>query len=242
MSTSSASYRRPVSDSLHASGDPHAHFGSNHTRSWDAAGGYRRSSHASLASAMVSVALRTWRTRAGTELDEIEAAHAAVGGTGRGRRYATLQLNHAYTMLLSSQFQRFCRDLHSEAASFLAQNGARGAFQSVALTALTQGRKLDIGNPNEGNIGADFARLGMTNLWDDVNAADSRNQGRRKKLRTLNEWRNAIAHQDFSKVGATTALVLKTVQSWRAACDGLAASFDALVGDYAYQVVAQRPW
>lgn len=145
-------------------------------------------------------------------------------------------------MLLSSQFQRFCRDLHSEAASFLAQHGAVGAFQSVARTALTQGRKLDTGNPNEGNIGADFARLGMISLWDDVNAWDGRNRGRRIKLRSLNEWRNAIAHQDFSKVGGTTALLLGTVQSWRAACDGLAGTFDTLVGSYIQQLVAKRPW
>lgn len=82
----------------------------------------------------------------------------------------------------------------------------------------------------------------MTSLWDDVNAWDSRNRGRRNKLRTLNEWRNAIAHQDFSKVGGTTALLLGTVQSWRAACDGLTVSFDALVGDYVQQLVAKRPW
>ena len=129
---------------------------------------------------MASVALQTWRTIAAAELDQIQAAHAAVGGRGRGRRYATLQLNHAYTMLLSSQFQRFCRDLHSEVAAFLAQNGAVGAFKLVALTALTQSRKLDTGNPNEGNIGSDFARLGMTDLWDDVNARHGYNQRRRK--------------------------------------------------------------
>jgi hypothetical protein len=191
---------------------------------------------------MGSVALQTWQTKASAELREIEGAHAAVGGTSRGRRYATLQLNHAYTMLLSSQFQRFCRDLHSEAASFLAQNGAVGAFQSVALTALTQGRKLDTGNPNESNIGSDFARLGMINLWDDVNSSNGHNRGRRNKLKTLNEWRNAIAHQDFRKIGRNSALTLGTVQSWRAACNGLALSFDALVGDYAHQVVGKRPW
>lgn len=47
-------------------------------------------------------------------LDEIEAAHASVGGTGPGRRYATQQSNQAYAMLLASQFQGFCRDLHTE--------------------------------------------------------------------------------------------------------------------------------
>jgi hypothetical protein len=37
-------------------------------------------------------------------LQEIENAHAAVGGTGRGRRYTTQQINRAFVMLLASQF------------------------------------------------------------------------------------------------------------------------------------------
>jgi len=191
---------------------------------------------------MSSVALQTWRTTARSELNEIESAHTAVGGSARGRRYATLQLNHAYAMLLSSQFQRLCRDLHTEAASCLVQHGAIGAFRSVALTALTQGRKLDSGNPNEGNVGSDFARLGMTSLWNDINAQDGRNADRRRKLRALGEWRNAIAHQDFSKVGGTTTLTLGTVQSWRTACSGLAVTLDSLVGRYVFQVVGAKPW
>ena len=48
-------------------------------------------------------------------LDEIDAAHAAVRGPVQGRRAATLRLTHAYVLLLSAQFQRFCRDLHAEA-------------------------------------------------------------------------------------------------------------------------------
>jgi hypothetical protein len=52
---------------------------------------------------MASVALTKWRTSSKDELDEIEEAHTAVGGSGRGRRYATLQLNHAYAVLVSSQ-------------------------------------------------------------------------------------------------------------------------------------------
>jgi hypothetical protein len=129
----------------------------------------------------------------------------------------------------SSQFQRFCRDLHTEASSFLVEKGAQGAFQSIARLALTQGRKLDSGNPNEGNIGSDFARLGVNTLWRDVSTHSTRNPGRRKKLETLNKWRNAIAHQDFAKVGGNPALILSTVESWRAACEGLAVSLDVLV-------------
>ena len=45
---------------------------------------------------MPSAALIKWEGDAQRALDEIEAAHRAVEGSGRGRRYATLQINHAY--------------------------------------------------------------------------------------------------------------------------------------------------
>ena len=80
---------------------------------------------------MPSVALHRWTTTARAALDQLVAAHNAVGGPGRGRRYATLQVNHAYAVLLSSQFQGFCRDLHSEAVDFLASNTAPPSLQIV---------------------------------------------------------------------------------------------------------------
>src|SRR5690242_4398976 len=145
---------------------------------------------------MPSHSLLTWRTSAARALDEIEAAHAAVGGTGPGRRYATQQINHAYAVLLSSQFQGFCRDLHTECANLLVRPVAPAVLQVALRRPLTQDRKLDRGNANAGNIGADFARLGMT-FWPDVHRLDQRHQARQALLEELNAWRNAIAHQDF---------------------------------------------
>ena len=63
---------------------------------------------------MPSLSLNYWNTNRVPELDAIENAHSRVGGVLRGRRYTTAQINHAYTMLISSQFQGYCRDLHSE--------------------------------------------------------------------------------------------------------------------------------
>src|SRR5438105_5495917 len=103
---------------------------------------------------MPSISLNRWENERRTALDQIEAAHAAVGGTGPGRRYATQQINQAYAVLLSSQFQRFCRDLHTEAADYLVSTITPPRLQSTLREALTHGRKLEIGNPNPGNIGA----------------------------------------------------------------------------------------
>jgi hypothetical protein len=68
---------------------------------------------------MPSVALQDWLSVRAVALDEIENAHRRVGGTGPGRRYATQHLNQAYAVMLTAQFQAFCRDLHTECAYFL---------------------------------------------------------------------------------------------------------------------------
>ena len=68
---------------------------------------------------MPSQSLIRWESAQARDLDEFESAHQALGGTGRGRRYATRQVNQAYTVLLTSQFQAFCRDLHSESVDYL---------------------------------------------------------------------------------------------------------------------------
>jgi hypothetical protein len=46
---------------------------------------------------MPSHSYRVWLTTRAKALDEIEAAHASVGGTGPCRRYATQQINQAYS-------------------------------------------------------------------------------------------------------------------------------------------------
>ncbi len=99
---------------------------------------------------MVSKSLATWQTDRADSLNEIVAAHRAVGGTGPGRRVATQQLNQAFAVLLSSQFQGFCRDLHSECAHLLAKGVTPTSLISILEAEFIQGRKLDKGNPNPG--------------------------------------------------------------------------------------------
>src|SRR5690242_10596584 len=84
-------------------------------------------------------------------LDEIEGAHRAVGGTGPGRRTATQQINQAYAVLLSSQFQAFCRELHTESAAYLVVPVADLNLRAMLRNNLMFSRRLDRGNPNAGN-------------------------------------------------------------------------------------------
>jgi hypothetical protein len=192
---------------------------------------------------MPSLALQSWQTTRAALLDEIESAHRSVGGTGPGRRTATQQLNFAYAVLLSSHFQGFCRDLHSECTDALARSITPASLRVTVQTEWRRGRKLDQGNPNPGNIGADFNRFGVV-FWMTVRSADARNAQRQSLLEALNEWRNAIAHQDFdpAKLGGTTTLQLATVRTWRTACNGLAHSFDAVMREHIRINVGAPPW
>ncbi len=122
---------------------------------------------------MPSRALHFWLRDRSRALDEIEQAHRSLGGTGPGRRYATQQINHAYAVLLSAQFQGFCRDLHDDCAAHLVQSGTMASLRVAFEEALVWNRKLNTGNPNPGNIGSDFNRFDLR-FWDGVRTADAR--------------------------------------------------------------------
>jgi hypothetical protein len=193
---------------------------------------------------MPSRSFELWNTDRRQALDQIAAAHAAVGGVGPGRRYATQQINQAYAMLLSSQFQGFCRDLHSEAVDHICGPVAAGNIRMLLLRMrCTTGRKLDVGNPNPGNLGADFGFFDLK-LWTALKAHDIANEGRNKVLETLNEWRNAIAHQDFNpaKLGGRTTVRLNDVRAWRRTCEDLAVDMDVVVGAHVATIMGVNPW
>lgn len=192
---------------------------------------------------MPSASLQTWLSVRAAALDEIAGAHSIVGGTARGRRYATQQINQAYAVLLSSQFQGFCRDLHSESVDYLVSAVTPSVLQVMLRAEMRRGRKLDTGNANPGNIGSDFNRLDIA-FWGEVKTLDKRNEQRQRRLEELNNWRNAIAHQDFDpgKLGGTTVLHLADARRWRDACEGLARAFDVVMSQHLSVIIGRVPW
>lgn len=190
---------------------------------------------------MPSTALEDWKTARVLELDQVEEAHRAVGGSGRGRRYATLQVNHAYCMLLASQFQGFCRDLHTECATFLVDNVRPTSIRPVLLAEFTIHRQLDSKNATPSSLGADFGRLGLS-FAAELRMHDPQSKNRMKKLEDMNDWRNAIAHQDFGRFGGNRSLQLQTARGWRRACQQLAESFDNVMHEHLRQLVGASPW
>ena len=184
---------------------------------------------------MPSRALRHWQTRSRKVLDEFEAAH--------GRGAARQQFAQAYVLALCSQFQRFCRDLHSEAIDHLADDPAFLALAPVLQAALGTSRRLDAGNPNPSNIGADFSKFGFP-FWPQIHQHDARNIVRQRRLEELNRWRNAIAHQDFrnSALGGRETIRVGEVRAWRRTCGALAVDFDRVLGLYLKSLTGVRPW
>ena len=192
---------------------------------------------------MASAALKKWQVERSRSLDEIESAHQHIGGTGRGRRFATQQVNRAYAVILSSQFQGFCRDLYLESSIHIADRIAPPALSPVIKAEFRLHLKLDRGNPNPGTIGSDFNRLGL-DLWSLLKARYVDNTMRHDCLEELNVWRNAIAHNDFTdpRLGGHTDLYLAWVRRWRRACDRLAEEMDVVLGLHLAQLTGTAPW
>jgi RiboL-PSP-HEPN len=192
---------------------------------------------------MPSKSLAGWRGQRADALDEIARAHAAVGGTARGRRFATQQINRAYAVLLASHFQGFCRDLHSECVDHIITQLAPATSMAAMLRLeLTRGRKLDSGNAQPGSIGDDFGRLGIQ-FWDELYKSDLTHKFRNVTLEKLNRWRNAIVHQSLNplRLGGTTTLHLTEVRAWRNTCNRLATAFDEVLRTHLQGLTGTSP-
>ncbi|HET7233013.1 MAG TPA: HEPN domain-containing protein [Longimicrobium sp.] len=176
-------------------------------------------------------------------LDEFEAAHALVGGTRASRRFARQQIAQAYVVLLCSQFQKFCRELHSEAAEWITRSAAHDPVSAVLRPLLTRGRRLDNGNASPASLGSDFGRLGIE-FWIEVDSHHPRNAERKRKLEELIGWRNAIAHQDFRNPALQGAdeVQIAQVRRWRRACDVLTVEIDAVLRLYLQSLMGGPPW
>jgi hypothetical protein len=167
----------------------------------------------------------------------LEGLHAAA--PNRVQEYI-----RAYAVLLSAEFQGFCRELHDECTDKLVASVKPVPLQDVLRSQCIYGRKLDTSNPNEGNLGADFNRFQLK-FWDEVTALDPTHQTRRGRLSTLmNVWRNAIAHHDYdpAKLGGATDLTIVQVTDWRTDCDALATSFDTVMRIHLQAVTGALSW
>jgi hypothetical protein len=193
-----------------------------------------------------SQALVEWRSVGLARLAELEAVHAQVTGSARGRRWGTTQLNRSLFIVLVAQFQAYCRRLHDQAIAV--HVGAAVAGQQTLLRAvLTQGRKLDAQNPRRAALGSDFGRLGF-DFVHDLKAATASAAAELDALDQLIDYRNAIGHGDEATIASIEAggrirATKASYRSYRRIIDRLAGTMDDVV---AHQLSAllgiNRPW
>jgi hypothetical protein len=191
---------------------------------------------------MPSTSYRRWRTVRRAALDLVESAHATIHGTGPGRREATRQLNHGYVVLLAAEFQGFCRELHTEAVALFAST-IPALQRTAVIDNFALNRQLDRGNANPGSLGSDFGRLGL-DWWDAIDNLDPNGPVLRRELELMNQWRNAIAHNDFDpkRLGGTMRLKFSMVRNWRRVCNRLTRAFDHVLANHLVTMTGQQPW
>ncbi len=198
---------------------------------------------------MPSAAYTNWTTVRAKRIDDLIAAHAALGGNGPGRRWRTEPVNWSLILRLAAEFQGFARDLHNQSVECCANHIAQSnpALANVVQLEMTRHRNLDKGNANPGALGADFGRLGIV-LWPALEKVNSRAHTWNKHLDSLNIARNAIAHSDHSGFLRLRALGyqsinLALVRKWRRSLDSLASTMDDVLGDYLVLLLGgPRPW
>jgi hypothetical protein len=102
---------------------------------------------------------------------------------------------------------------------------------------------LDRGNAQPGNLGSDFGRFDI-NFWGQLAAYDAAPVGWKNDLELLNDWRNAIAHQDFtsSPLGGIINLRLEQVRQWRTSCRRLARAMDEVLRRHLQALTGVSPW
>lgn len=190
---------------------------------------------------MPSMSYRKWRIERKQTLDEIEQILRAVRGIRGNRRAASEQVHRAYTVLLASQFQGFCRDLHTESVDHvLSVLAPPAALLPLVRAEFTRERRLDRGNARSEGLKADFSRLG-DECWTMLEVHDP-NRKYRGLVDQMIDWRNAIVHQDFAKLRGVATLKIGQVRRWRIACQRLARSFDAVMHDHLRDLTGSSPW
>ena len=148
--------------------------------------------------------------------------------------------------MLVAQFQRFCRMLHDEAAEV--HLAAASATQRAMLRQLlTQGRRLDVGNPRSSSLGSDFGRLGFA-LIPALRSSAPKASADLARLEAIVDLRNAISHgdelsidRDESRSGATVNI--RSYRRNRAALNRLATTLDRVVAQELAQLLSvDEPW
>lgn len=195
-----------------------------------------------------SAAYTEWSGQRQARIAELLAAHATIGGSGRGRRWRTSQLNWALTLRIAGEFQGYARDLHTLAVAHLVDSLARSntALSNALQIQFTTNRAVDHKNATPSSLGSDFGRLGF-DFWPTMRVASSQAARWQASLEALNKARNAIAHANEDDLGRLARdgypIRLSTIRRWQRDLDQLAVTMDDVVADQLDRLLKTgRPW
>ena len=185
---------------------------------------------------MPSASLLHWQNDRMPRLQQVDLQCAASLAVVPPNPHLIDENLRGYVVLLSGHFQGFCRDLCTEAAVVIASK-VRSSLRLLIQDQFTAIRQLDHGNPSLQNLKKDFKRFGFAL---DL-TVDPANAGRLADLSALNQWRNVAAHQGTT-LPTGIALDLPSLRAWRASCDGLATSLDAILYNQLRRLLRRIPW
>lgn len=173
---------------------------------------------------MASASLKALTDRL-KDVDQLMAAHRAVAGKKRGRKFEVEGLNRAAVLMLSSHFEGYLEDVMAEALAAL--------NPQLEASVLTGG----FHNPWPDRIDDLFGFLGMTKPSRSIAWQKASNAAVRKNLEKLMRTRNKLAH------GTTGVKVYKSeITSLRKYVEGFAQRLDAAVGAQVKSLTGNAPW
>lgn len=175
----------------------------------------------------MSTALQLWLRDSKSVFADLERAHAGMSGAGPKR-----QIAYAYVIALVAQFQLYCRAVHTETAQAILSEVSNPVVARMLEAALIEGRRLERGNPNASNLGADFGRFDI-DLWRAVEKLRG-NSLHRRELTALIGWRNAIGHGNVTGRQAENKLIpveidLNTCRHWNDTLTETVATIDEVL-------------
>ena len=193
---------------------------------------------------MPSDALIAWQAERKLRLQNVEADCLHLEALHTTDVSRVQEFIRSYAVLLSAEFQGFCRDLHDECAEKFVDSIKPVALQAVLRAQCRYGRKLDTSNPKSGKPWCRFQPFSVRIMAHRVGSGHREITARRDRLRMLSEWRNAIAHHDYdpAKLGGITMLTIPQVDGWRTDCDFLATTFDAVLRKHIEDITGASPW
>jgi len=135
----------------------------------------------------------------------------------------------AFTMLLSSHLQGFCRELYSEFTGHFVRHAPANLRDALEIQCTT---KIDLnqGNPTFSAITNDFRRFGISISDELKNVAGNGNIG--MHIERMQKWRNYYAHNNPEKPVKAGPFNRTEIMKWMASCNDLAEALDSILSNH----------